>query len=95
MHYLAFIEPGPKNYSVYFPDLPGCTSAGDTLDETIANAGEALAFHVSSMLSDGDEIPRPRTLEQIKTDPEFRPDLREVIVVAVPVTEAARPTAAE
>jgi predicted RNase H-like HicB family nuclease len=95
MHYLAFIEPGPKNYSVYFPDLPGCTSAGDTLDETIANAGEALAFHVSSMLSDGDEIPRPRTLEQIRSDPEYSRDLRDVIVVAVPISQAERPAAAE
>ena len=94
-HYIAFVEPGPKNYSAYFPDLPGCASAGDTLDETIANAEEALAAHVGFMAEDGDTIPPPRSLEAIKADPEHRADMHEVIVVAIPLTEPARSAAAE
>lgn len=94
-HYIAFVEPGPNNYSAYFPDLPGCASAGGTLDETVANAGEALAAHVGLMIDDGDPVPPPRSLEAIKTDPEHNRDMREVIVVAVPLAKAQRPVAAE
>lgn len=94
-HYIAFVEPGPRNYSAYFPDFPGCASAGDTLDETIANAGEALAAHVGLMIEDGDSVPAPRSLEQIKADPEHQADMHEVIVVAVPLAETARSAAAE
>ncbi len=34
-------------------DVPGCISAGDTIDETLANGAEALAFHLEGMLEDG------------------------------------------
>ncbi len=95
VHYIAFVESGPKNYSAYFPDLPGCASAGDTLDQTVANAGEALAAHVGLMIEDGDTVPPPRSLEAIKTDPEHRRDMREVIVVAIPLAKAPRSVAAE
>jgi predicted RNase H-like HicB family nuclease len=32
-----------KAVGVWFPDLPGCFSVGDTLDEAMLNAREALA----------------------------------------------------
>ena len=94
-HYIAFVETGPKNYSAYFPDLPGCTSAGDTLDETIVNAGEALSAHVGFMMEDGDPVPPPRSIEAIKADPEHDRDMHEVIVVAIPLTQAPHSAAAE
>ena len=31
-----------KRWSAVFPELPGCTSGGDTEEEAIANAKEAL-----------------------------------------------------
>jgi predicted RNase H-like HicB family nuclease len=34
-------------YSVFFPDIPGCTSGGDTLREAALNAEEALAGHAA------------------------------------------------
>jgi predicted RNase H-like HicB family nuclease len=94
-HYIAFIEPGPKNYSAYFPDLPGCASAGDTLDETVTNAGEALAAHVGLMTEDGELVPSPRSIEEIKADPEHVRDMHEVIVVAIPLAELPHSAAAE
>lgn len=86
-HYIAFVEPGQNNYSAYFPDLPGCASAGDTLDETVANAAEALAGHVSLMAADGDPVPTPRSIEEIKADPEHARDMHDVIVVAIPLAD--------
>jgi predicted RNase H-like HicB family nuclease len=42
-HYVAIVEEEEgKAVGVWFPDLPGCVSAGDTLDEAILNAAEAL-----------------------------------------------------
>jgi predicted RNase H-like HicB family nuclease len=94
-HYIAFVEPGPKNYSAYFPDLPGCASAGDTLDETISNAGQALAAHVEALLEDGDPVPSPRSLEEIKADPQHRADMRDVIIAAIPLVHFVPSAAAE
>ena len=33
-----------KRWSAVFPELPGCASAGDTEDEAVENAKEALAL---------------------------------------------------
>jgi len=42
-HYVAIVEEEEgKAVGVWFPDLPGCISAGDTLDEAVTNAAEAL-----------------------------------------------------
>ena len=54
MPYIAFVhkEKG-SSYGVSFPDLPGCISAGDTLDEAVANASEDLRGHVRMTEQDG------------------------------------------
>ena len=41
---LIELDPATKRWSAVFPELPGCASAGDTEDEAIANAREALAL---------------------------------------------------
>ena len=46
-----------KNFSAYFPDLPGCISVGDTPDEIKAHISEALEVHLAGMREDGDIIP--------------------------------------
>ena len=48
-----------KRWSAVFPELPGCASAGDTEDEAIANAREALALWfepVDVPLADGAKV---------------------------------------
>ena len=42
-YYPAIVERAGKGYSVFFPDLPGCTSSGATLQDAARNAEEALA----------------------------------------------------
>jgi predicted RNase H-like HicB family nuclease len=57
--YPAIFRPvgGRGHYSVDFPDLPGCVSAGDTLEEAFVMASEALSLHLFGMQEDGDVIP--------------------------------------
>ena len=57
--YLAVLEPSSDGYGVFFPDLPGCISAGANIVEAQQNAREALELHIYGMEKDGDEIPAP------------------------------------
>jgi predicted RNase H-like HicB family nuclease len=57
MKYLVLVESGPKNYSAYSPDVPGCASAGDTVEEALANFREALEMHIEGIIEDNDPIP--------------------------------------
>ncbi len=51
---------GPDDgWDVIFPDLPGCISQGDTAQEAMENAVEALALHIEGMVADGQELPAP------------------------------------
>ncbi len=59
------ISVGDEKYAhgVEVPDLPGCFSAGDTLDEAIANAHEAIDLHLSGMSDDNEPLPVAKTVE--------------------------------
>jgi antitoxin HicB len=46
-----------------FPDLPGCATEGDTIEELTANAVEALSLHLRCMLEDNDDIPEPSDIQ--------------------------------
>jgi predicted RNase H-like HicB family nuclease len=61
MKYAVVIEKAENNYSAYVPDLPGCISVGDTLDEVQQMIREAIEFHVEGMLRDGEVVPLPTT----------------------------------
>jgi predicted RNase H-like HicB family nuclease len=79
--YVALIHKDDgTSYGVSFPDLPGCISAGDTIEEAIENAAEALAGHLALMRTDGDPVPVPRTVRAIKADPELTDDLDGALV---------------
>ncbi len=65
-HYPAFLEPnGNGGYGVFFPDFPGCVSAGGSVDEALAMAAEALALHIEGMQEDGDVIPDPGSFDDL------------------------------
>lgn len=67
MYFPATLTPyndGTQRYGVTFVDLPGCVSVGESLDDALRKASEALSLHVGSMIEDGDPIPTPSTLEQ-------------------------------
>lgn len=87
--YIALIHKEPdSDYGVSFPDLPGCISAGSTLDEARDMAVEALALHLDGLIADGDPIPEPSSLDEVMADPENRDG------VAILVAPPKRPTKA-
>ncbi len=64
MKYPVFIlKEKNSDYGVTVPDLPGCYSAGTTLDEALKNVHEAIACHCEGLLLDGEPVPQPRAIE--------------------------------
>ncbi len=92
--YIALVHKDQDtSYGVSFPDVPGCISAGDTFEEAVTNAAQALAGHFAAMKTDGEGIPAPRSYEQLKRDPDFVEDSADAIVTMV--TPRAAMAAAE
>ncbi len=61
--YIALIhKDADSDFGVSFPDLPGCVTAGASLDEARDMAAEALAFHLEGLVADGEPVPAPSTL---------------------------------
>jgi predicted RNase H-like HicB family nuclease len=86
MRYIAFIHKEPDSiYGVSFPDMPGCISAGQTIDEAVHNAVEALSGHVRMLENDGDAVPAPRDFDAIVSDPELAEDRSGAITTAIPL----------
>lgn len=63
-HYAVVLEQGPRNWSVYVPDLPGCVAAATTREETERLIQEAIEFHLEGMLLDGTPLPEPTHAEK-------------------------------
>ena len=73
MRFPIAIEIGSSTqaYGVVVPDLPGCFSAGDTLDEAMLNAEEAAAAWIDAALDSGEPIPSASELDALRDDPRF------------------------
>lgn len=72
MRYPVVIHKDPESdYGVTMPDLPGCFSAGETLDEALNESVEAIECHLEGMLMDGEAIPQPRPVEYHQTNPDY------------------------
>jgi predicted RNase H-like HicB family nuclease len=74
MRYPIAIEPGDSKHAfgVVVPDLPGCFSAGDTLDEAINNAQEAILLHLDGLLDAGKPFPKPGDVAAHRKQRRFR-----------------------
>ena len=90
-YYVAIVEDaGPdKAIGIWFPDLPGCFSAGDDVDEALRNAEEALALYAEAEAEEGRDLPVPRTLSALREDPAAASDLRDHMVALVTLNMAA------
>lgn len=74
MRYPIAIEPGSNTsaWGVVVPDLPGCFSAGDTLEEAMRLAEEAIAGWIEVALDAGQAIPTPSPIEALRAaHPDF------------------------
>jgi len=87
--YIALIHKEPTSaFGASFPDLPGCVSAANTLEELRPMIEEALGFHIEGMIEDGEAVPEPSTLDEI-LKAEGYVDAVAVMVVKAPETEGA------
>jgi predicted RNase H-like HicB family nuclease len=67
--YIALIHKDHgSDFGVSFPDLPGCVTAGATLDEARDMASEALALHLEGLEADNQPIPEPSSLEAVMAE---------------------------
>lgn len=73
MRYPIAIETGDDGHAfgVVVPDLPGCFSAGDTLDEAIDNAKEAIELWLETVIDDGGAVPEPRSIAEHQAGGEY------------------------
>lgn len=57
--YAVIFEQAESNWAAYVPDLPGCMTTGQTLDETRHNIREAIEGHLETLREFGDPVPEP------------------------------------
>ena len=88
--YIGLLDGQAGAYGVTFPDLPGCTSGGATADEAATNSVEAVSLWVEDALAAGDDIPRPRTLDEIRADSDVMAEATEIGAVFISVPAVAR-----
>ena len=58
--YAVVMDEGPNNWNAYAPDVPGCYSAGDDIDDQRRRIRSALVFHLQCLALDGEPIPWPK-----------------------------------
>ena len=89
--YIALLRKDKNSdYGVEFPDLPGCISAGSTLEEARQMAEEALAAQAAFLREDGDEVPAPSALDVIARQPEMKGAVPFMVELKEPSDKAIR-----
>lgn len=80
---IAIEKPANENecYGVIVPDIAGCFSAGDTPDEAIKNAYEAISLHLEGMAEDGDPLPTANPIFYHQDNPDYHGMLWAVVEV--------------
>ena len=80
-HYVALIhKEADSGYGISFPDVLGITTIADSLDDALREASTVLAFAFEDWQGD---LPIPRTLDELRRDPEFLAWSRDAVVTAV------------
>ena len=60
MEYVVVVENAADgSFSAYVPDLPGCVTSGDSIEEVRSMMAEAIAAHVESLRMHGERVPPP------------------------------------
>ncbi|MDB0516956.1 pilus assembly protein HicB [Clostridioides difficile] len=76
--YPAILSYDNDGISVEFPDLPGCLTCGDTTEEALKMAKEALGLHLYGMEEDNDIIPSATTIDKLNLEKNQIPTLIEI-----------------
>lgn len=80
----ALIHEEDGVFGVSFPDFPGCITTAATEEDAVRKGSEALSFHVSGMVEDGDVLPMLRSARELRADPEFADASQGAIVAMIP-----------
>ncbi len=72
-----------SDYGVTFPDLPGCFSAGDTIEAAINNAQEAAECHIEGILLDAEPIPVATDIEKHKDNSDYKDSIWALVEVDI------------
>ncbi len=83
-YYAAIVERAADGFGVFFPDLPGCTSAGATVQDAVRHAEEALQAHTDLAAEHGEAIPEPSELDAIAREPDVVEAARVLVRADVP-----------
>ena len=75
--YAVVIDGEPGALGLWVPDMPGCTSMGETVESLLLNAQEALRMWAEDALADGETLPAPRSFVEVAKDPEVAAALKE------------------
>jgi len=70
MQYVALFEKEKHGFGVVFPDFPECTTFGDSLDEAVDQAHEALALYIEFFVEEGNTLPEPTPKKALLALPE-------------------------
>lgn len=90
--YVAVLERGPEGFGVFFPDLPGCVSAGETADAAIVGARESLTLHLEGLREEGLDWPAPSGFEAFGSEDFPDSEVVSLLFVETDVAEAERET---
>jgi predicted RNase H-like HicB family nuclease len=87
MHYVAVIEKDESSaFGVWFPDVEGCFSAGETMEEAAANSAAALRQHVEAVESAGRRVSAARSIDDVIRDEDVAASIEAgAILFAVPL----------
>ena len=86
MEFSVFIfKDDNDTYGVMVPDLPGCFSVGDSIEEATLNAHEAIECHLGGMLSDNDPIPLTKPIEHHRANPEYKDGV--LVIVEIDISD--------
>jgi len=69
---VAVFKDPKSDFGVIVPDLPGCFSAGDSFENAIENAKEAIECHIEGMLKDEETIPSPKKIDVHQKSPKLK-----------------------
>ncbi|HEX5129001.1 MAG TPA: type II toxin-antitoxin system HicB family antitoxin [Usitatibacter sp.] len=74
MQFAVAIERGDDTHAfgVVVPDLPGCFSAGDTFEEALLNAREAILLHLEMLAAEGVEVVVPQGIDAHIAEPDYK-----------------------
>ena len=80
-----------SDYGVTVPDLPGCFSAGETIEEALEMAREAIELHMEGLIADGLPVPPPGRIEQHRRNPDYADGTWAVVEVSGRTSRRRRP----